>query len=254
VSVNASYSGSRPIMMRDVIKYVILPGHPKVFLYGIEPRALNSPEPNTLGTDSYLSSPIGYALSQPSEPLRAALLWMVHHSGFIRYRELVKGWLESGKVTLNPAPDDRGFQPLTEMLKGREHLYADAVPFPEANPVQHNAIKEIATDCKDMAVLCIFISMPMSAESYKYILPEDDQVFQQELNRITHETLVPIWNFDTPQCRTLLDSTLFYDLSHLNKSGAQKFSVMLATLYLEQIEQSPIEGEVGTDCVQIIKP
>jgi hypothetical protein len=251
-SVNISLVGSRPLLSSVLSKNVIFPEHPSIFFYGIELRALNDDTDDSIR----LASPLGYSLAQESALSRTLLLLLLRRSGFIRYRNFIQGWLATGQLPgYSPTTDDPGFISLTGMLKGREYEYAtQRWPFPKASSLQHEALKQMAIECRQQQVPCIFIGMPMSAESYKHILPQDSENYREELKLIVKDTQIPIWNFDTPECRDLFDSTLFMDTVHLNNNGASVFSSMMATLYVERIEQHPTDNNAGTSCVEVLTP
>jgi hypothetical protein len=253
-AVNISIAGSRPHLMVNFSKEIILPNHPRLFFYGIEVRALNIDDEPTIPIDS----PLGFSLEQDSAFTRAVSLMLARRSGIVRYRNAIHDLVTTGQInnylSMSNAP---GFlaSAQQQILRGEDYIYARSqLLFHKPSTVQHTALKEMSLDCRSYNVPCMFIGMPINPEIYKMISPEEWDTYHSELLAIVRDTQIPIWNFDTPTCRVIFDKTRFTNFTHMNLDGVNIFSSIMASLYVEKIEKHAVERATGTDCVEVLTP
>ncbi len=254
-SVSISLWASVASIQHDLIKNLIIPNHPKVIIYGIEARALNGTDLYDVRVSDFHNTPLGYAVSTESDIERNLLLWLLQHSNLMRYRDNFQQWFtgtrERNQLDYDPSQaDDLGHfvDPAIHdrnpaSILGLDNFVA-FTPFKvEARPQQ--TLNDIAKVCKQSGVLCILLNMPLHEMAYQYITEADETLYQDEL----HETGLPIWDFNTRSCRTLLGDASFFDLNHLNEHGAQILSRIVADAYAHAFYNLPISKDAS--CAKI---
>ncbi len=249
-SVNISMEGSGTVMARDVIKNLIIPTRPPILIYGIEMRALN------VATDTYLKlfreSPLGYALALPDGIEKDLMIWLSRHSGLLRYRSNIQLWFSSGSFKRSiPEVDDRGYFNLPAKFPRNDKVLREQfLPF-SVGADQQSALEDIDQRCQVARLPCILMNMPLHEAAYRYIPPETESTYLQALRAIAAQADVPIWNFDTPACRAALGDESFYDVTHLNTTGASKFTQMVALIYAQQMLRI---SQGASSCADVILP
>ncbi len=244
-SVNVSIWGGVAAIQHDLINNFIIPNHPKVIIYGVEARALSSEAQDAIEVSDFQNKPLGYAVSTQSDTERALLLWLLQHSNLVRYRDNFRDWL-TGTRRINQLEfdlsdlDDLGHLKDTNIrnrdpssIWGFMHFEADAVP--------RQLLRDIRSTCEQNGVQCILLNMPLHELAYQYITETDEALYHSVLK----ETGLPIWDFNTKECRTVLGDESFYNLNHLNEHGATIFSKMVANIYAQIFFNVPINGNAS---------
>jgi hypothetical protein len=245
-SVNVSIWGSVSAIQHDLIANLILPNHPQVIIYGIEMRALLPAAQNGMKAIDFWNKPLGYAVASQSNLERNVLLWLMQNSNLFRYRDNLREWLttkrEINHVGYSPtAVDDMGYFYQEGFLdRNPEILLTDFIPF-TASEQTNQLMSDIGTTCKQNGVQCILLNLPLHEMAYQYIKPEDISAYQSVLKAAG----LPIWDFDTAKCRTILGDASFYNPNHLNAAGAETFSKWLADVYAQVFFSVPVRGDAA---------
>lgn len=255
LSVNVSFSDANSIMIRDVMKSIILPAAPTIVIYGIEMRALNI---STRASAAQLAdTPVGYAVHLEPGPEQAVLLWLWRHSAFFRYRDNIKNWLSgTDSFETSIVTDDRGYTtPLDSQDPqiGIDLIRQQFTNFRSDKEIW-GAFDEVARLCHDMGIVCIIVNMPIQNAAYRYISKGDEFIYRAILGILIEDGKLPLWDFNTPACRSFLGNEAFFNLNHMNETGAKKFTRAMAALYAEQVLAKTITPGNGEECAEVILP
>jgi len=243
-SLSITIGGGVVTIQHDIIQNFIIPRHPQLIIYAIEMQALTPILQNGYPVEDFRNKPFGYAVSRTSTLERDVLLWLLEHSNWMRYRDNIREWM-TGIRTINQfdyAPiltDDLGFfrLPQTEMIVNPNPIkngYATYYDTPETRQL----LAEIESACRQNNIPCLLLNMPLHASAYDIIPPETELEYQ----RVLHQTGLPVWDFNTPECRVLFGEDMFYNLNHMNELGAAVLSPMVAEVYTHVFYDMPIEG------------
>jgi hypothetical protein len=82
--------------------------------------------------------------------------------------------------------------------------------------------------------------------AYQYIKPSDEAVYYDVLR----EAGLPIWDFNTKECRELLGDSSFLNLNHLNAAGAEHLSTMVAGVYAHVFYNVTLTGNATCAVLQ----
>jgi hypothetical protein len=243
-SVNVSLFGSVVTIERDFIRNLILPNHPQIVLYGIEMRALKSEgfSEDYIVVSDFKNKPLGYALSRESFLERGLLLWLLQHSNLVQYRDNLRGWLTGARKinqgVYSSSVDDLGYAPFPNTSsQNPDNIQTQFIPF-HRDDLADQMMVDIETSCKQSGVQCILLNMPIHQIAYQYISPQEEAQYQQ----ILKDADLPIWDFNTANCRALLGDENFYNVNHLNSNGAIVFSKMIAEVYASAFFNIPVSG------------
>ncbi len=244
-SVNVSLFGSVITIQNNFIRDLIIPSHPKIIIYGIELRALMpaSQKDDAYVINDYKNKAIGYELTQPTNSERDLLVWLLRHSNWLRYRDNLREWL-TGAREINQGGyflsvvDDLGYAPFPNSFsQDASYIQAQFVPFTVTDSTRQLML-DLQKNCQQNEVQCILMNMPIHSLAYQYIIPEQEALYRDLLK----QSGLPIWDFDTEACRTMLGDTNFFNLNHLNARGSQLFSKMVADVYAQVFFNVPITG------------
>ncbi len=242
-SVNLSLFGSVAAIQRNLIQNLIIPNHPQLIFYGIEMRAL-LPKSQAAWMVDFTNRSLGYALSSSSSIEREGMVWLLRHSNLFRYRDNLHEWLTGKRAVdqLGYAPDtvdDLGhFRDPTIYERDPISIKGPFVPF-STDDATNQIMMGIGSTCKQSGVQCILLNMPLHEMAYQYITDADEAMY----NTVLKEAALPIWDFNTKDCRDALGDASFYNLNHLNAAGAVKFSQMVADVYASVFYDVPVEGD-----------
>ena len=231
-SVNVSVWGSVLTIQRDLIRNLMLPAHPKAIFYGIEMRAALPEAQKGDAVKDFRNKPLGYALTA-STAERDLLLWLLRHSNLFLYRDNLRDWL-TGTRAINDvgydmsSVDDLGyFRDPTVSIRDPASITTNFIPFTMDAPTRQILV-DIKTSCDQVQTVCILLNLPLHEQSYQYISAAEEALYQDLL----HGVGLPIWDFNTPACRTALGDASYYNLNHLNAAGAEKLSTWIAAVYV----------------------
>ncbi len=250
-SLDISLWGGLISSEHELITNLIIPHHPQVMIYGIEMQALMPRLQNGLGVQDFRNKPLGYAVSASSPLERNILLWLLQHSNLMRYRDNVREWLTGIREIdhLGYVPtmvDDLGhFIDPTISDRDPVTITAGFTPF-SVTDYTRGLIVDIGSSCKQNNVQCILLNMPLHPSAYQYITPADETIYHEVLR----EAGLPIWDFNTKECREMLEDSSFYNLNHLNASGAERLSPMVADVYAHVFFNLPIDGNAKCATLQ----
>jgi len=243
-SVNVSVWGSVANIQHDLIPNLIVPNHPQIVIYGVEMWALLPAAQNGIEANDFWNKPLGYAVASPSSLERNILYWLMQNSNIVRYRDNVREWLTT-KREINQigysetAVDDLGYFYQDGILDRNPKVITDEfVPFSVTDQTRQ-LMTDIGTTCKRDGVQCILLNLPLHEMAYQYIKPEDEAAYQ----RVLKAAGLPIWDFDTEQCRSFLGDASFYNPNHLNAAGAELFSKWVADVYAQVFFNQPAKGD-----------
>lgn len=243
-SVNVSVWGSVANIQHDLIPNLIVPNHPQVVIYGVEMRALLPAAQNGIEANDFWNKPLGYAVASSSSLERNILYWLMQNSNIVRYRDNVREWLTT-KREINQigysetAVDDLGYFYQDGILDRNPKVITDEfVPFSVTDQTRQ-LMADIGTTCNQEGVQCVLLNLPLHEMAYQYIKPEDETAYQSVLKAAG----LPIWDFDTEKCRTLLGDASFYNPNHLNAAGAEIFSKWVADVYAQAFFNQPVQGD-----------
>jgi hypothetical protein len=252
-SVNVSFTGAGPEISYQVIKNLFAPAGVKTVIYGIEMRALHKQSGNFVG--GFRAAPLGYGLFLPPGIQQSIAIWLARHSALVRYRSLLQTWLVSGQVEQSPfSEQDRGYLPLSQPTSGERGLVlSQFVPF-ETSREARDGFAALAEFCHEAGLRCIVANMPMHERAYRFIPMPDDQQYRDLLLSLVTAAKLPLWDFNTSACRSYLGDDAYFDLNHLNSTGAPRFTRMLATVYAQQNAGIALPPDSAAYCVRIIRP
>lgn len=253
-AVNVSILGAVVPIQRDLIRNLFIPNHAQVILYGIEMRAFKT---ESLRDDYFLledfrNKSLGYAVTYAAPTERAIMLWLLQHSNWARYRDNINEWL-SGERAINQqinlsdgTADDRGFAPFPNTSSlNTTNISTQFIPFSVTDEARQ-LLSNIRSDCEQSGVPCILLNMPIHYEAYTLISEAEEAQYRQ----LIEAAGLPIWDFNTIACRTVLGDTAFFNVNHLNANGAGVFSRLIADVYANVFYDVPIEGDAA--CATII--
>ncbi|MBX3081083.1 MAG: hypothetical protein KF716_05570 [Anaerolineae bacterium] len=252
-SVNVSVWGSVTTIQRDLIRNLLLPTHPKIILYAIEMRAALPAAQHGLAVDDFRNKPLGYALTVSSPIERNVLLWLLRHSNLVSYRDNLRDWLTGTRAIDDvgysmSVVDDLGyFRDPTIYNRDPTVIQTQFVPF-TMDDATRQLFVDIKTSCDQASVPCILLNLPLHEQSYQYISAGDEAVYQATL----HGSGLAIWDFNTKECRAALGDASFFNLNHLNASGAEKLSAWVADVYIHRQMGQPAVGDPS--CAQFSDP
>ncbi|MBI1280991.1 MAG: hypothetical protein GC179_22895 [Anaerolineaceae bacterium] len=247
-SVDISVWGGVITSQREMIQNLIIPNHPQVIIYGIEMRALlpAAQEPDAEGMEDFHNKPLGYAVSRQSGIERDVLLWLMRYSNLFRYRDNIREWL-TAKREINflgyspDAVDDRGhYRDVAIFPRDPVLIKGYFTPFSVSDDTRQT-MSAIGATCKQSGVQCILLNMPIHETAFQYITGEDVALY----NGVLREAGLPVWDFNTEQCRRLLGDQSYFDIIHLNEAGAEIFSKWVADVYAQVFFQQPLQGDVA---------
>jgi hypothetical protein len=248
-SVNASVLASVITIERDLIRNLFIPNHPQVIIYGIEMRAVKTEwlSEDFFSLSDFKNKAVGYAVTRESIFERDLLLWLLQHSNWARYRDNMREWLTGSREInqgangyISGGVDDRGYAPFPNTPSQNTDNKGQFVPFSVADSTRQMMI-DLGTTCKQSGVQCILLNMPLHQISYQFITDEEETQYRQ----LIQEAKLPIWDFNTPACRTELGDASFFNMNHLNSAGAVVFSEMLAGVYAQVFFNIPVSGNAS---------
>jgi hypothetical protein len=249
-SVNVSVLASIVTIQRDLIHNLLIPNHPQIILYGIEMRAAREAflQEEFFSIKDFKNKALGYALSQASDAERNSLLWFLRHSNWARYRDNFRQWLTGAplideKLRILAQPDDLGYAPFPNTFSDSpapDNILYQFTPF-KLSDLARQMMVDIGTDCDQSGVQCILLNMPLHQSAYQYITAEDEAQYEQLLQAAG----LPIWDFNTAQCRAVFGNKNFFNINHLNSNGAVLFSQMIADVYAQVVWGIPIQGDAN---------
>lgn len=250
-SVNVSIWGSVTSIQQILIPNLLIPNHPQAVIYGIEMQALLPVVQNNYIIDDFINKPLGYALSRSSALERDSLVWLIRHSNLVGYRDNLREWLTAARPINSlgnalTAIDEYGHF-IADSVQNREPnvILGSFAPFYTDDTIPPR-LATIRTACQQAGVPCILLAMPLHELAYTYIPQEAVDLYY----RVLGESGLTVWDFDTEACRAVLGDSSFYNLNHLNESGALLFSQMVADVYANVFYDVPITGDAV--CARIL--
>jgi hypothetical protein len=252
-SVDVTISGSVIAIQRDLIRNFIIPNKPQAVFYALEMRALRTDsqdEKENIAVSDFRNEALGYAISQPSEIIRDGLIGLLKHSNWIRYRDNLHEWV-TGTRGINQGQyfqitiDDLGYVSSNSPFKPNpDIIQTQFIPFAASDVVQQ-ALQDIGQNCRQTGTTCILLNMPIHEDAYQYITTQEETVYKG----LIKEANLPIWDFNTSECRLIFGDDAFLDLNHLNATGAKQFTEMIADVYaktfLASVSSNTICGTIS---------
>jgi hypothetical protein len=253
ITINISFTGAGPQISYQVVKNLFAPAGVKTVIYGIEMRALHKRSGDLVG--SFRAAPLGNALFLAPGIEQSTAMWLVQHSTLVRYGAQLRTLMVSGQPEEAAiASDDRGYLPLTGTPPRQGGIIlGQFVPFETSDEVRR-AFINLARFCQEAGMRCIVANLPLHELAYQLISPSDELLYRSELLNLLAAGKLPLWDFDTAACRSQLGDGAFFDLNHLNSSGAARFTRVLAALYVQQVLGQALPPDNGANCARVIQP
>ena len=120
-------------------------------------------------------------------------------------------------LVTRPVPDERVEVFLKHLLSNGQYVFS---------PEQILALSEIISMCQEQDVPIMLVEIPVADLLIRHWPPGTRENFHDVINEVANEMNVPFINSD--QLDTLLTEADFLEQSHLNRTGAVKFSTALA--------------------------
>ena len=236
-AVNLSVLGATTTISHDIFRSLLVPHQVHTIFYGIEMRALRSGEDATHWMQTFHDAPLGYTLPRQPGLEQSVLLWLMEHSTLVQYRTNIRDWLSGQFPVDDPLSmiDIRGKWLLDGIHSRDSQVIRDQfVPFQTDNDLK-SGLEAIFSICQQPEMRCFILNMPLHEAAHQYIPPQDMSAYKNLLLTLASRAHLQVWDFDTAACFESLGDSAFFDLNHLNNSGAQKFTEWLAALYAGHI-------------------
>jgi hypothetical protein len=245
VAVNVGVANATVQFNYRLIRNLLVPGGAHVVIYGIEMRAFRS-------DNGYLNdSPVGYAITQLENPARALDLWLLHHSAFFQYRNNVQEILTGERAFTIPEeiPDENGWIANDNVFD--QHTLTNLEPLSTLsdNALAVSVLDNLSAFCNQPELHCIIVNMPQHPILNAHVRAADAAAYEGDLKRLV-KAGIEVWDFNTVSCLRYFESS-FFDLNHLNRRGALKFSEMLADLYARANTGVPLTKDSIATCVRV---
>lgn len=245
-SFNASIEGIPPYGSRLFLDIFLRYTQPDVIVYGLTPQDLNGNSPWAADiTDRVRRSPM--ALAEARRGLKGQLLaFFLDHSALFRYR-LVLYRLLLADPSIRQGQyvyfDERGYHPLSASLADispdrRGHFYNRAgVLNYDTKGLQSDSLRQLIEQINGAGISLILVNMPLANDYYgNFDNPQNDYVlYLDTLSAIAQEYDLPLIDLEKENDR--FTDEHFADFNHLNRSGAERLSRILAARYQELMTQ-----------------
>lgn len=240
---NASIEGLPPFGVAMFLKIYLQYTRPNMIIYGIAPQDLNANSPWAADvTDRVKHSPM--ALAESKTGLKGHVIsFLLQYSRIYRYRFVLLQLLLRGGMF--PAPseayfDAQGFGGLENRLsevpaaeRGKYFNNAGVLNY-STRGEQSDALQNIITFAKNRNITLILVNMPLANDYYRNFSSADDyQAYLAAINKLASDNNLPLWDMETLSNADIFDDAKFSDFNHLNISGAEMLSTLLADQYLE---------------------
>ena len=248
-SFNAAIEGIPPYGANLFLEIFLRHSQPDTIIYGLTPQDLNSNSPWAADiTDRVRHSPM--ALAEARRGLKGkTLAFLLDHSALFRYR-LVLYRLLLADPTIGEKPyvyfDERGYHPLNRNLaevppeqRGQFYNRAGVLNY-STSGVQLDALRQLIERVQAEEIPLILVNMPLANDYYgNFDAPQADyNLYWHTLTAVAHEYNLPLIDLEGGGSITYFNDEHFADFNHLNRSGAERLSRILATHYLDLITQS----------------
>ncbi len=131
-----------------------------------------------------------------------------------------------------------GFLPLSNIMKPIESGKKIPPSDLKIDPNKVNALRDFIKDAVSRGIRLYIIISPV----YELDLRAYDQRSLNMLKEITNEYGVPLWDY-TYEPKIVSRAELFSDPGHLNKTGAELFSEIIANRIKGELEDNVLEGQ-----------
>jgi hypothetical protein len=242
-SFNGSLEGLPPFGVLIFLEIYLRYTNPDIIIYGISPQDLNSNSPWAHDVSERVKrSPMALAEAQRGSKgkIIAALL---HNSYLYRYRFVLHQLLLSGKLSkteTNIYFDDRGYHPINrrlsdvdEVTKASFYNRAGVMNY-STKGEQLSSLRSLLKFCDDYGIPIILVNMPLAVDYFgNFDSLSDYDTYSSTVYELVGEWWVPYWDIGNFYIDNGFEDHHFADFNHLNKSGAQKLSQILADLLEE---------------------
>jgi hypothetical protein len=250
-SFNAAVEGIPPYGAHLFLDIFLRYSQPDTIIYGLTPQDLNGNSPWAADiTDRVRHSPM--ALAEARRGLKGqALAFFLDHSQLFRYRlVLFRLLLADPSVQKEPFVyfDERGYHRLTRILaeipperRGRFYNRAGVLNY-DTRGLQTDSLRRLIEQVQAEGIELILVNMPLADEYYNnFDAPEADyDLYLRTVTAIANEYNLIFIDLEQNETIATFTDEHFADFNHLNQSGAERFSSVLATQYLTLSTQSAI--------------
>lgn len=250
ISVNVSLSGSFLAIQRVLIQELIIPAQANTIIWGVTMRSLRPGNTPSQEFSRFINAPLGRVLMASPGVVKSIALWLLQHSTLVRYRSNIRTWLSGNSYTLDYKADDRGYRAASGIIsRSSNAILSYFVPFNSDTETQ-NLLIAVGSACHENHVNCVLVNMPLHPDVYQFITSTDEALYLSVLHAIVAQTRMSLWDFNTAACRSMLADESFNDLTHLNTTGAYKFSNLMAEVSAQQL----FGASHTANCVAVYDP
>ncbi|MBK8047641.1 MAG: SGNH/GDSL hydrolase family protein [Anaerolineales bacterium] len=246
-SFNASIEGLPPAGLLTFLKIYLRYVQPQHVVIGLSAQDLNSNSPWAKDvTDRVKASPLAMAEAREGW-LGQVLAFALDHSVLFRYRNLLHQFVVRGGQ-LAPASnvyfDDRGFDPIDRSLasfSASEALQLQnraGVLNYDAGGLQLQSLKQTIQLLQEQGIDVVLVNMPLADGYYRnFDKPEDYDRYLAALHQVAEQFDVPVLDMESLPAELAFGDAEFADFNHLNATGAQRLTALIADYFAAGAEQ-----------------
>lgn len=240
-SFNASIEGLPPSVNKEFLKLYLRYADPRTVVIGVTPQDLNANSPWAKDMDDRAGHSINLVAGARDSVLGYIFAFLLDHSELFRYRYVLHQLLLRGGIAI-PHPDvyfdRRGFHAIQRSLAEftpSERLQAqNRAGVLNYNPEgeQADALREMIATVRSYGANPVLVALPISDHYYaNFDHPSDYQKYRDALQRLVDATGVTLWDMESLAVSEQFGDAEFGDLNHLNRTGAERLSALLAKDY-----------------------